>query len=77
MDIEALLDTPTSSPEALSRLTLERRLHLSGKAASSFEEEIIEREEAARLALQKADYRTTAYRALNRSINQAEAPEAL
>ena len=56
-DVEALLDAPaSSSPEALSRLALKRGLHLTGKAASSFEAEI-EREEAARLALEEADYR--------------------
>ena len=56
-DVEALLNAPaSSSAEALSRLALERQLHLSGKAASSFEADI-EREEAARLALEEAGYK--------------------
>jgi len=57
---------------ALSLLALQRRLHLSGKAASSFEAEI-EREEAARLALEEADTGLQG----TQSINQAAAAEAL
>ena len=66
-DVKALLDAPaSSSPEALSRLALQRRLHLSGKAASSFEAEI-EREEAARLALEEADTGLQGTQSINQS----------
>jgi len=66
-DVKALLDVPaSSSPEALSRLALQRRLHLSGKAASSFEAEI-EREEAARLALEEADTGLQGTQSINQS----------
>ena len=56
-DVEALLDAPASaSAEEISRRALERGLHLTGKAAGGFAAEI-EIEEAARLALEEADYR--------------------
>ena len=55
-DVEALLDAPASAtPQELSRLALERGLLLSGKAAGGFGDEIAI-EEAARAALEAANY---------------------
>ena len=55
-DVEALLDAPASAtPQELSRLALERGLLLSGKAAGGFGDEIAI-DEAARAALEAANY---------------------
>ena len=54
--MEALLDAPASAtPQELSRLALERGLLLSGKAAGGLADEIAI-EEAARVALEAANY---------------------
>ena len=76
-DVEALLDAPTSSSsETLSRLALECGLHMTGKAASTFEAEI-EREEAARLALEEAEYRALQQELRTRSEARPDATLAV